>query len=83
MGPIAVNFDMVLLYNEFVRILWKGRKMGFFGPSESQRREEQAKARRDQVVRDFGPAAARNILRSEDPDRYEFSEVADFDDSWD
>lgn len=57
--------------------------MGFFGPSESERREQQAKARRDQVVRDHTPREARNILREEDPDRYEFSQVSDFDDNWD
>lgn len=56
---------------------------GLFGPSAAERREIDAKAHRDQVVRDHGPAAARNILRSEDPGRYEHSDVSDFDDSWD
>lgn len=56
---------------------------GLFGPTSAERRETEAKAHRDQVVRDHGPAAARRILISEDPDRYEHSDVADFDDSWD
>lgn len=56
---------------------------GLFGPTQHERQEHRAKARRDEVVREHGPRAARDILREEDPDRYEFSEVSDFDDSWD
>ncbi len=57
--------------------------MGLFGPTPAQRREKAAKARRDQVVRDHGPAAARKILREEYPGRYDHSTVGDFDKSVD
>ena len=81
------NIEQSCKLNLFVLSTERKIKMGLFnglfGTTPSQRREQEAKVRRDEVVSEHGPRAARNILRMEDPGRYERSQVSDFDDSWD